>query len=85
MTWHPGAGPPVAVGEEAEDVCLPSTCRPGRSMAGGPAGRKRWIHGVDGKPHRFLPALAKHAPGLHGINSSVWVTFPEPLATPAAH
>lgn len=39
------------------------------------------IHGVDGKPHRFLPALAKHAPGLRGVDSLVWVAVPEPLAT----
>ncbi|MCS0606026.1 hypothetical protein NX794_33180 [Streptomyces sp. LP11] len=42
------------------------------------------IHGVSGKPDRFLPALAKHAPGLRGVDSPVWVAFPEPLAAPAA-
>lgn len=42
------------------------------------------IHGVNGKPDRFLPTLAKHAPGLRGIDSFVWVALPEPLTAPAA-
>lgn len=41
------------------------------------------IHGVNGKPDRFLPALAKHGPGLHGIDTPVWVAYPEPLSVPA--
>ncbi|MBZ3918159.1 hypothetical protein [Streptomyces acidiscabies] len=41
------------------------------------------IHGVDGKPDRFLPALAKHAPNLRGVDSPVWVAYPKPLAVPA--
>ncbi|MFH8642339.1 hypothetical protein [Streptomyces goshikiensis] len=42
------------------------------------------IHGVNGNPDRFLPALAKHAPGLRGMDSAVWVAFPEPIGVPAA-
>jgi hypothetical protein len=42
------------------------------------------IHGVNGKPDRFLPALAKHAPALRGMASPVWVAFPESLAATAA-
>ncbi|MFI8872971.1 hypothetical protein [Streptomyces sp. NPDC055243] len=42
------------------------------------------IHGVDGEPDRFLPTLAKHAPGLRGIDSFVWAVIPELLAAPAA-
>lgn len=30
---------------------------------------------MNGKPHRFLPDLAKPAPGLRGIDSFVWVAF----------
>ncbi|MEU3075334.1 hypothetical protein [Streptomyces laurentii] len=54
------------------------------------------IHGVNGEPDRFLPALAKHAASLRGIDSFVWVALPEiqgparardeqPLAAPATH
>jgi hypothetical protein len=37
----------------------------------------RVIHGVDGKPDRFLPTLAKFAPDMTGITSPVWAAIPE--------
>jgi hypothetical protein len=40
------------------------------------------IHGVDGKPDRFLPTLAEHAPGLRGVDSFVWAALPDPLPAP---
>ncbi|MEU2603030.1 hypothetical protein ABZ678_25965 [Streptomyces hirsutus] len=41
-------------------------------------------HGVDGKPDRFLPTLAKFAPDLRSIDSFVWAALPEPLPAPAS-
>ena len=38
----------------------------------------RVIHGVDGKPDRFLPTLAKFAPDMTGFTSPVWAAIPEP-------
>ncbi|MFJ5850826.1 hypothetical protein [Streptomyces sp. NPDC092903] len=38
----------------------------------------RVIHGVDGKPDRFLPTLAKFAPEMAGFTSPVWAAIPEP-------
>ncbi|MFJ7137982.1 hypothetical protein [Streptomyces fungicidicus] len=40
------------------------------------------MQGLDGKPGCFLPTLAKHAPGLRGIDSFVWVALPELLMAP---
>ncbi|MFD6243092.1 MULTISPECIES: hypothetical protein [Streptomyces] len=42
------------------------------------------IHGVNGKPDRFLPTLAKHVPDLgDDVDTPVWVAFPAPLTVPA--
>ncbi len=38
----------------------------------------RVIHGVDGKPDRFLPTLAKFAPDMARFTSPVWAAIPEP-------
>ncbi|RZE14581.1 hypothetical protein C0Q66_00205 [Streptomyces albidoflavus] len=42
------------------------------------------IHGVNGRPDRFLPTLAKHVPDLgDDIDTPVWVAFPAPLTAAA--
>ncbi|MFG2987016.1 hypothetical protein ACGFYQ_38195 [Streptomyces sp. NPDC048258] len=39
----------------------------------------RVIHGVNGKPDRFMPTLAKFAPDMTAITSPMWAAIPEPL------
>ncbi|MFG2639105.1 hypothetical protein ACGFX8_36440 [Streptomyces sp. NPDC048362] len=73
------AGPVTGVGRLKDTVV--ASHGPGADTTRRPV---KVIHGVNGKPDRFLPALAKHAPGLRGIDSFVWVALPEPLTAPAA-
>ncbi|MFE7046640.1 hypothetical protein ACFU9X_47035 [Streptomyces atratus] len=44
----------------------------------------RVIHGVDGKPGRFLPTLKKFAADIAPFTSPVWAAIPEPVAATAS-
>ncbi|MFD4861614.1 hypothetical protein [Streptomyces atratus] len=44
----------------------------------------RVIHGVDGKPDRFLPTLKRFAADIAPFTSPVWAAIPEPVAAAAS-
>lgn len=75
------AGPATGVGRFNETVIV--VMDQAQALADTTRRPVKVIHGVDGKPDRFLPTLAKFAPGLRGIDSFVWAALPVPLPAPA--
>lgn len=71
------AGPATAIGRFPATVT--AVMDQAQALADATRRPVKVIHGVDGKPDKFLPTLAKHAADMGSFTSPVWAAMPEPL------